>query len=35
MPDAVFAATGVQLSRELGIPGESLTGVWRGLDLLR
>jgi 2-oxoacid:acceptor oxidoreductase delta subunit (pyruvate/2-ketoisovalerate family) len=35
MHDAVFAATGVHQSRELGIPGESLTGVWRGLDLLR
>lgn len=33
--DAVFAATGVHRSRELDIPGESLAGVWRGLDLLR
>lgn len=33
--DAVFAATGVHQSRSLGVPGESLTGVWRGLDLLK
>lgn len=31
---AVFAATGVHRSRGLGIPGESLPGVWSGLDLL-
>jgi 2-oxoacid:acceptor oxidoreductase delta subunit (pyruvate/2-ketoisovalerate family) len=33
--DAVFVATGVHRSRELGIPGESLGGVWRGLEFLR
>ncbi len=33
--DAVFVATGVHRNRPLGIPGEDLTGVWRGLDLLR
>lgn len=33
--DAVFIATGVHRSRPLGVPGEHLPGVIRGLDLLR
>ena len=33
--DAVFVATGVHRSRRLGIPGEDLRGVLRGLDFLR
>jgi len=33
--DAIFLATGVHRSRPLGIPGEDLPGVRRGLDLLK
>lgn len=33
--DAVFLGLGAQKSRDLGVPGESLEGVWRGLDFLR
>ncbi len=33
--DAVFVATGAHRSRALGIPGEDLHGVLRGLDFLR
>lgn len=32
---AVFVATGVHRSRPLGVPGEDLPGVIRGLDFLR
>ncbi len=33
--DAVFLGLGAQKGRDLGVPGESLEGVWRGLDFLR
>jgi NADH-quinone oxidoreductase subunit F len=33
--DAVYIATGTQLSRKVGVPGENLMGVYHGLDFLR
>lgn len=33
--DAVYIATGTQLSRKIGVPGEELPGVYHGLDFLR
>jgi NADH-quinone oxidoreductase subunit F len=33
--DAVYIATGTQLSRKIGIPGEDMPGVYHGLDFLR
>jgi NADH-quinone oxidoreductase subunit F len=33
--DAVYIATGTQLSRKVGVPGEDLKGVYHGLDFLR
>ncbi len=33
--DAVYIATGTQLSRKVGVPGEELKGVYHGLDFLR
>ena len=32
--DAIYLATGAHVPRPLGIPGEELQGVWRGLELL-
>lgn len=33
--DAIFFATGAQRPRPLGIPGEGLEGVWRGIEFLK
>ncbi|NLY43431.1 MAG: FAD-dependent oxidoreductase [Clostridiaceae bacterium] len=33
--DAIYIATGTQLSRKIGIEGEDLPGVYHGLDFLR
>ena len=33
--DAVYIATGTQLSRKIGISGEEMKGVYHGLDFLR
>ncbi|HEX3045624.1 MAG TPA: NAD(P)-binding protein [Bacillota bacterium] len=33
--DAVYVATGTQISRKINIPGEDLTGVYHGLEFLR
>jgi len=33
--DAIYIATGAQLSRKVGIEGESLPGVYHGFDLLK
>ncbi len=33
--DAIYIATGTQLSRRVGIEGETLRGVYHGLDFLR
>jgi len=33
--DALFFATGAQGPRPLGVPGEGLEGVWRGIEFLR
>ncbi len=33
--DAVYIATGTQLSRKVGVDGESLPGVYHGIDFLR
>jgi NADH-quinone oxidoreductase subunit F len=33
--DAIYIATGTQLSRKIGIDGENLKGVYHGLDFLR
>ncbi len=35
MHDAVYIATGTQLSRKVGVEGEELPGVYHGLDFLR
>ncbi|MFO7637472.1 MAG: NADH-quinone oxidoreductase subunit NuoF, partial [Clostridia bacterium] len=33
--DAVYIATGTQISRKVDIPGENLKGIYHGLDFLR
>ena len=33
--DSIYVATGTQFSKEIGIEGESLEGVYHGLDFLR
>jgi len=33
--DAIYIATGAQFSREIGLEGENLPGVYHGLDLLK
>ena len=33
--DAIYIATGTQLSRKVGVEGEALSGVYHGLDFLR
>ena len=33
--DAIYIATGTQLSRKVGIPGENLKGIYHGIDFLR
>lgn len=33
--DAIYISTGTQHSRKIGVPGESLPGVYHGLDFLR
>jgi len=33
--NAIYIATGTQLSRKVGVPGEDLKGVYHGIDFLR